>query len=242
MPTRRAPARAAVLALLGVLLTCGVAWAQPSGVVVSEGTLDGRARLVVSGDGPIAVTVAGQPQPITTTPLVSDRTAMALVVDASAEGGPGLQPGLGGLVDFALAVPPVTRTAVVTDTAPPAVVVPLQAGPAGVLTGLSGITSRGDRQTGGGAGSGRRAAAAGGGQPAAGGALHGRRGHLGCSRRPRRAAAGPGRRARRGHHGRRGVLENGRRRHGRGGGGRPGSRPSSPRSGRSRARCARGRW
>ena len=84
MPTRSA--RAAVLALLGVLLTCGVAWAQPSGVVLAEGTLDGRARLVVSGDGPIAVTVAGQPQPITTTPLVSDRTAMALVVDASAEG------------------------------------------------------------------------------------------------------------------------------------------------------------
>ncbi len=146
LPTRSA--RAAVLALLGVLLTCGVAWAQPSGVVVSEGTLDGRARLVVSGDGPIAVTVAGQPQPITTTPLVSDRTAMALVVDASAGGGPGLQPGLGGLVDFALGVPPVTRTAVVADTAPPAVVVPLQAGPAGVLTGLGGITSRGDRQTG----------------------------------------------------------------------------------------------
>ena len=146
MPTRSA--RAAVLALLGVLLACGVAWAQPSGVVVSEGTLDGRARLVVSGDGPIAVTVAGQPQPITTTPLVSDRTALALVVDASAEGGPGLQPGLGGLVDFALGVPPVTRTAVVADTAPPAVVVPLQAGPAGVLTGLGGVTSRGDRQTG----------------------------------------------------------------------------------------------
>ena len=40
MPTRSA--RAAVLALLGVLLACGVAWAQPSGVVVSEGTLDGR--------------------------------------------------------------------------------------------------------------------------------------------------------------------------------------------------------
>ena len=145
MPTRSA--RAAVLALLGVLLACGVAWAQPSGVV-AEGTLDGWARLVVSGDGPIAVTVAGQPQPITTTPLVSERTAMALVVDASAGGGPGLQPGLGGLVDFALGVPPVTRTAVVADTAPPAVVVPLQAGPAGVLTGLGGITSRGDRQTG----------------------------------------------------------------------------------------------
>src|SRR4051794_40718502 len=86
MPIRRC---AALVAVLGLLLVPGVAWAQPSGVVVPEGALDGRSRLVVGGDGPIAVTVAGQPQPITTTPLVSERTAMALVVDASAEGGAG---------------------------------------------------------------------------------------------------------------------------------------------------------
>jgi hypothetical protein len=147
MPICRGPARwAAVLVLLGVLTVPAVAWAQPAGVV-AENTVDGRARLVVSGTGPIAVTVDGRPQPSTTTPLVSDRSAMTLVVDASADGGPGLQPGLGGLVDFALAAPPAMRTALVTDTSPPAVVAALQSGPAGVLTGLSGIASRGERQT-----------------------------------------------------------------------------------------------
>src|SRR6185437_10122262 len=85
--------------------------------------------------------------PATTTPLVAERTAMALVVDASAEDAPGLSQGLGGLVDFALGAPPATRTALVTDTTPPAVVVPLQADPAGVLAGLSGITPGGARQT-----------------------------------------------------------------------------------------------
>jgi hypothetical protein len=135
-----------VLVLLGVLAAPAVAWAQPPGVV-AENTVDGRARLVVTGTGPIAVTVDGQPQPITTTPLVSDGSAMTLVVDTSADGGAGLAPGLGGLVDFALAAPPTTRTALVTDTTPPAVVAALQSGPAGVLTGLSGITPRGERQT-----------------------------------------------------------------------------------------------
>jgi hypothetical protein len=147
MPSLKGVCRAAVLALLGVLLVSGVAWAQPPGAVVAEGTQDGRARLVVNGDGPITVSVGGQPQPTTTTPLVSERTAMALVVDASADGGPGLQPGLGGLVDFALGVPPTTRTTLVADTTPPAVVTQTQADPAGVLTGLSGITAGGDRQT-----------------------------------------------------------------------------------------------
>jgi hypothetical protein len=149
MPTRSLSGRArcvAALALLFALLAPSTAWAQPAGVV-TEDTVAGRARLVVGGTGPIAVTVDGQPQPITTTPVLSDRSAMALVVDASAAGGPGLQPGVSGLVDFALAAPTATRTALVTDTTPPAVVVPLQPGPAGVLSGLSGITPRGDRQT-----------------------------------------------------------------------------------------------
>ena len=137
---------AALVALLGVLLLPGVAWAQPSGVVI-EGTADGRARLVVSGDGPVTVSVDGQPQPATTTPLVSERTALTLVVDASADGRAALQPGLGGLVDFALGLPSTTRTALVADTTPPAVVTQTRADPTGVLTGLSGITAGGGRQT-----------------------------------------------------------------------------------------------
>lgn len=137
---------AVVFALLCALLAPAAAWAQPPGVV-AEGSADGRARLIVDGSGPVAVTVDGQPQPLLMTPVLSDRSAMALVVDASTEGGAGLQPGLGGLVDFALATPPTTRTTLVADTTPPAVVTPLQPGPSSVLPGLSGITPRGDRQT-----------------------------------------------------------------------------------------------
>ena len=151
-PTRSRSRRArcvAALALLCAVLAPAAAWAQPPGVV-AEGTEDGRARLIVDnagGTGPVAVTVDGRPQPITPTPLLSDRSAMALVVDASTAGGQGLQPGLAGLVDFALATPPGIRTALVADTTPPAVVTPLQLGPAGVLPGLSALTPRGDRQT-----------------------------------------------------------------------------------------------
>ncbi|MBV9920069.1 MAG: hypothetical protein JOY78_04320 [Pseudonocardia sp.] len=137
----------AALVMLCALLMPAVAWAQPAGVV-AEGAVDGRARLIVDGTGPIAVTVDGQPQPSTTVPLLSDRLAMALVVDAGAAGGPSLQPGLSGLVDFGLAAPPTVRTALVADTTPPAVVSPLQPGAAGVLSGLSNITPRADRQTG----------------------------------------------------------------------------------------------
>ena len=71
MPTRSLSGRArcvAALALLFALLAPSTAWAQPAGVV-TEDTVAGRARLVVGGTGPIAVTVDGQPQPITTTPV-----------------------------------------------------------------------------------------------------------------------------------------------------------------------------
>jgi hypothetical protein len=82
MPTR-APSRhvlcIAVLVLLCALVLPGAAWAQawaqPPGVV-AEGTADGRARLIVDnagGTGPIAVTVNGQPRPIISTPILSDR-------------------------------------------------------------------------------------------------------------------------------------------------------------------------
>jgi Tetratricopeptide repeat len=149
MPTRARSRRVrcvAALAVLCALLVPSAAWAQPADVI-AENTIDGRARLIVDGDGPVAVTVDGQRQPTITEPLLSDRLAMALVVDTSTAGGPGLPPGLRGLVDFALAAPPATRATLVTDTTPPAVVAPLRPGPASVLPGLSGLTPLGDRQT-----------------------------------------------------------------------------------------------
>ena len=149
MPTRarsRSVRCVAALALLCALLVPSAAWAQPA-EVVAENTMDGRARLIVDSAGPVAVTVDGQQQPTITTPVLSDRLAMALVVDTSAAGGPALPPGLSGLVDFALGAPPATRATLVADTTPPAVVAPLRAGPASVLPGLSGLTPQGDRQT-----------------------------------------------------------------------------------------------
>ena len=132
--------------LLCALLAPSAAWAQPADVI-AENTIDGRARLIVDRPGPVAVTVDGRQQPTVTTPVLSDRLAMALVVDTSTAGGPGLPPGLSGLVDFALAAPPATRATLVTDTTPPAVVAPLRPGPASVLPALSGLTPLGDRQT-----------------------------------------------------------------------------------------------
>ena len=129
------------------------AWAQPPGVgAVAEGTVDGRGRLVVEvpgepvSPGAFGVTVDGQAQPAAAAPILSDRLAMALVVDASAADS-GLQVGLSGLVDFTLATAPSTRTALIADTTPPAVVTALQPGPSSVLAGVGGVAPRGDRQT-----------------------------------------------------------------------------------------------
>jgi hypothetical protein len=144
-----------VLVLLLALQMAGATsgWAQPPGAgVVAEGTVDGRSRLVVNvpgapvAPGAFAVTVDGRAQPADVAPILSDRLAMALVVDASA-GDSGLQAGLSGLVDFTLAAAPTTRATLVTDTTPPAVVTALQPGPSSVLAGLAGIAPRGDRQT-----------------------------------------------------------------------------------------------
>src|SRR5919107_659110 len=117
---------------------------------------DGRGRLVLdlpdAGTSPLpgesfSVTVGGQPLPTSAGPMMSDRTAIALVVDASQAGGPALQPGRNGVVDFMLATSPATRSAVVANTSPPAVVTPLQPGSAATLEGLSSFQSSGAPQT-----------------------------------------------------------------------------------------------
>ncbi len=90
------------------------------------------------------MTVDGRPQPVVVAaPLLSDRLAMALVVDASTGSDPVLQAGLSGVVDFALGTPPATRAALVADATPPTVVTPLQPGPSSVLAGLDRVVPRG---------------------------------------------------------------------------------------------------
>ena len=149
-----------VAVLLGLLLLApagvtGAGAAQPGIVAVPAGTADGQTRLIVAlprtadgrGAPPLSVTVDGTLRPVTTTPLLSDRLAAAVVVDASRDGGPVLQPGVSGVVDLVLGVPGTARAALVADTDPPVVVTPLRAGAAELLDGLSAMQPRGDRRT-----------------------------------------------------------------------------------------------
>ena len=86
--------------------------AQPQASAAPAGTLDGRSRLTVDmpGDeetpGSVTVTVGGAPQAARVVPLLSDRTATVVVVDASDAGGPQLQPGLSGAASLVLTAPP----------------------------------------------------------------------------------------------------------------------------------------
>ena len=145
-----------VLIALQLVGVTGTAAAQPNVVAVPAGSMDGQSRLIVdlpdTGGSPVppgsfSVTVNGTARPTRAGPLLSDRLATALVVDASQDAAPVLQPGLNGVADFALRVPSAMRTTLVVDTSPPAVVSGLQPGGGELLRGLSGLQARGDRDT-----------------------------------------------------------------------------------------------
>jgi len=144
-------ALAAASVLVGVTPPAGAA--SPPSAAAPAGTLDGRSRLTVDlpGDaqapGSVTVTVSGAEQAAQVAPVLSDRTAIAVVVDASDEGASQLQPGLSGVANLVLTVPPRARSALVADTDPPVVVAPLAIGPSGALRGLSVVHAQGARQT-----------------------------------------------------------------------------------------------
>jgi hypothetical protein len=114
-----------------------------------------RTTLVVdlgAGAGPIGgkavtVTVGGAPQPATVTPVISDRLAVALLVDASEAGAATLPAWLSAAARFILEVPAETVAAAVADTSPPAVLAPAQRGPMGVVRALSAVQAGGQRRT-----------------------------------------------------------------------------------------------
>ena len=146
----------ALLLVVSTLVGAPAAIAQPPLVVVPAGVVDGQVRLIVEvpdGTGPVrpdavAVSVDGAPAPAATAqPVLSDRLALALVVDASADGGPLLPVGLGGLANFVLTVPSSTRGTLVTDSTPPAVAVPWPSAQPVVLRGLSAVQPGGARST-----------------------------------------------------------------------------------------------
>ena len=144
-------ALAAASVLVGVTTPAGAA--SPPATAAPAGTLDGRSRLTVDlpddaqAPGSVTVTVSGADQAAQVVPMLSDRTAMVVVVDASDGGAPQLQPGLSGVANLVLTVPPRARSALVADTDPPVVVAPLAVGPSGALRGLSVVHPQGARQT-----------------------------------------------------------------------------------------------
>src|SRR5690242_372957 len=158
-PTRSSNSRALLLAVLLVLLVLPAvlaapgAAAQPPLVAVPAGTADGQVRLVVQVPGApvppdaIRASVNGESQDARAEPVLSDRLATALVVDASADGGPMLPVGLAGGANLVLAAPPTTRSTLVIDSAPPAVALPWPSGPADTLRALSDVRAAGARST-----------------------------------------------------------------------------------------------
>jgi len=141
------------LLVLPVLLAAPGAAAQQPLVAVPAGTADGQVRLVVQVPGgpvpadAIGASVNGDSQDAHAEPVMSGRLATALVVDASADGGPMLPVGLAGGANLVLAAPPTTRSTLVTDTTPPAVALPWPSGPAATLRALSDVRAGGARST-----------------------------------------------------------------------------------------------
>ncbi len=95
----------------------------------------------------VSVTLAGAPLRATVTPVLADRMAVALVVDASEAGAAALPGWLSAAARFALELPATARTAVVTDTAPPAVVTTPGPGAIGVVGALNAVRAAGRRNT-----------------------------------------------------------------------------------------------
>ncbi|HVH21219.1 MAG TPA: hypothetical protein VNA11_02065 [Pseudonocardia sp.] len=158
-PRSRRSALAALLVLMFALPLCGAgrASAEPPPSAVLGGPIDGQRRLVVTvpdtagpppGPESFAVTVDGVTQPGRVEPLLSDRLALALVVDGSAAAREVLPSGLSGATDFLLSTPSGTRSALVVDTDPPRVAAELRPDPTAVLAALSGVTGDGERSTG----------------------------------------------------------------------------------------------
>jgi hypothetical protein len=96
----------------------------------------------------VTATAGGADLPTDVTPVLSGRTGIGLVIDASADGAAALHDGgLSGAAGFLLQMPPGARTAVVADRRPPAVAARTAVGVSAALQATSGVTSTGARAT-----------------------------------------------------------------------------------------------
>jgi len=153
-PIRRGRAAVLTVALVAVLSLAGApAAAQASLDVVATGVADGRARLIVgTDDGPtgppsVSVWVAGVAQPTRIDALLSERLAMALVVDTSTDAAAVLAAGATGAANLVLAAPPAARGTLVVGSAPPVVAAPWPSGREAMVAGLSAVQPGGTPAT-----------------------------------------------------------------------------------------------
>ena len=156
-------ARTVAVAALATLLLGPAAWAAPTpstdpGVDVSAvSSTSGQVSLVAALRPPPAVallseqvtaTAGGVALAVGLAPVVSDREAVGLVLDASAEGAADLQGGgLSGAAGFLLQVPSAADVTVVADRDPPVVAAAAPDGVAGALRATSALRSGGIRAT-----------------------------------------------------------------------------------------------
>ncbi|MEU7909397.1 VWA domain-containing protein [Actinoplanes sp. NPDC049118] len=153
-PDRRAARAPAALLLTALLVLCHgplpAAAAIPLPVIAVLPGAERTSLVVDLGAGAArtaTVTVDGAPLRAELTPVVSDRLAVALVVDASDAGAAALPAWLSAAARFILEVPAGTLASAIADTSPPAVLAPPRRGPAGVVRALSSVRAAGRRST-----------------------------------------------------------------------------------------------
>ena len=93
------------------------------------------------------VTVEGAQQQAQLSPVMSDRLAVAFVIDSSAAGAASLPAWLSAAARFVLEAPSGTQAAAVADTSPPTLISPPQREPADTVRALSGLRAGGQRST-----------------------------------------------------------------------------------------------
>ena len=116
--------------------------AERTSLVVDLGAGTGSA-----GTKAVAITIGGVPQPAELAPVISDRLAVALVVDASEAGRSALPAWLSAAARFILEAPAKTLAVAVADTSPPTVLSPPQRGPTAAVRALSAVRAGGQRNT-----------------------------------------------------------------------------------------------
>ncbi|WP_203826877.1 hypothetical protein [Actinoplanes palleronii] len=112
-----------------------------------ETTLVVDVGAAASGARTVTVTSDDVPQKARLLPVVSPELTVSMVVDASAEGADALPGWLSAAARFSLAAPARTRSVVIADRRPAAVIAGPVRGPSGVVRALGTVRAAGERDT-----------------------------------------------------------------------------------------------